>query len=326
MTARERERTWLLLLQQIPRSPGYLRVKIWRRLQRLGAVAVKNGVYALPRSEERNEDLRWVMEEIVSGGGEATLVEAAFINGLSDQEVEALFHKARDADYAELAKQLRALAQRLPRRGKLGDERRHKMVSQLKGLRDAYAAVESIDFFSSSGREATRALLEELEERVHALTRAPEKAERAAASRESYRGRTWVTRKGIFVDRIASAWLIRRFIDPQAKFKFVVGKGYRPSPGELRFDMFDAEFTHVGDACTFEVLLSRLGLDDAALTAIAEVVHDIDLKDDKFGRAQAAGLEALLAGVALRAKDDEERLARGSTILDDLYEVFRRKR
>ena len=316
-----RERTWLLLLQQIPKTPGYLRVKIWRRLQRIGAVAVKNGVYALPRSEEHNEDLRWVMEEIVSGGGEATLVEAAFIDGLSDREVEALFHKARDADYAALAKQLRALAKQVP--NKLSDERRFKIEAQLKVLREAYAAIEAIDFFSSSGREATRGLLEALEKRL----RAPAAKPKAPASRESYRGRTWVTRKGIFVDRIASAWLIRRFIDPQAKLKYVVGKGYQPLPGELRFDMFDAEFTHVGDQCTFEVLLERMGLDEPALKAIGEVVHDIDLKDEKYGRPQASGLETLLAGVALRARDDDdERLARGSAILDDLYEVFRRKR
>jgi hypothetical protein len=326
MSAVERERRWLLLLQQIPRTPGYLRVKIWRRLQRLGAVAVKNGVYALPRSEEHNEDLRWVMEEIVSGGGEATLVEAAFINGLTDQQVESLFNKARDSDYEEVAKQIRATAQRLPKRGKLSNDKRHELEAELKQLRDAYAAIEAIDFFSSSGRESTRGLLENLEERLRLVSRPAEEKPEKAPKRESYSGRTWVTRKGIFVDRIASAWLIRRFIDPAAKFKFVVGKGYVPSPGELRFDMFDAEFTHVGDACTFEVLLERMGLTDAALKAIGEVVHDIDLKDDKFGRPQAAGVETLLAGVALRAKDDEERLARGSAVFEDLYEVFRRKR
>src|SRR5262249_2646288 len=154
----------------------------------------------------------------------------------------------------------------------------------------------------------------------------PTEKEEPAPAHESYRGRTWVTRKGIFVDRIASAWLIRRFIDPDAKLKFVVGKGYQPLAGELRFDMFDAEFTHVGDRCTFEVLLERMALEDPALHAIGEVVHDIDLKDGKFGRPQAAGLETLLAGLALRAKNDEERLARGSAIFDDLYEVFRRKR
>src|SRR5262249_21959735 len=198
-----------------------------------------------------------------------------------------LFNKARDAEYAELAKQIRALAQRLPKRGKISNEKRHKLEGELKELRDAYVAVEAIDFFSSSGRETTRGLLEELERRVHALGRPAEKAEPARPPRDSYRGRTWVTRKGIFVDRIASAWLIRRFIDPQAKLKFVNGKGYQPAPGELRFDMFDAEFTHVGDSCTFEVLLERMGLDEPALKAIGEVVHDIDLKDEKFGRPQA---------------------------------------
>jgi hypothetical protein len=323
--AREREQRWLLLIHQIPRTPGYLRVKIWRRLQRLGAVPVKNGVYALPRSEERNEDLQWIIQEVVAGGGEATLVEATFIQGLTDHEVEDLFNKARDADYAELAKKVRVAAQRLPKRGKLSDERRHQLEEILNELRHSYSAVEAIDFFSSSGRETTRGLLESLEDRVRAMTRPPE-PEAKPVSRESYKGRTWVTRKGIFVDRIASAWLIRRFIDPKATFKFVRGKGYQPLKGELRFDMFDAEFTHVADSCTFEVLVERMGLDDPALKAIAEVVHDIDLKDEKFGSAQAAGLETLLAGVALRAQNDEERLARGSTIFDDLYEVFRRKK
>jgi hypothetical protein len=326
MSTPEREQRWLLLIHQIPRTPGYLRVKIWRRLQKLGAVAVKNSVYALPRSEEHNEDLRWVMEEVVAGGGEATLVEATFINGMTDREVEALFNKARDADYAEVAQQIRATTQRLPKRGKVSDEKRHKLEADLKALRDAYAAIEAIDFFSCSGRESTRGLLESLEERVRAMSRPVEEKQAKPPPRESYRGRTWVTRKGIFVDRIASAWLIRRFIDPEAKFKFVVGKNYRPEPKELRFDMFDAEFTHVGDACTFEVLLERMRINDAALTAIGEVVHDIDLKDEKFGRPQAAGVETLLAGVALRAKDDEERLVRGSVVFEDLYEVFRRKR
>src|SRR5712692_4453619 len=141
-----------------------------------------------------------------------------------------------------------------------------------------------------------------------------------------YEVRVWVTRRGIFVDRIASAWLIRRFIDPRATFKFVHGKAYKPAASELRFDMFEAEFTHIGDRCTFEVLLERMDLEDAALKAIAEVVHDIDVKDAKFGRADAAGVESLLAGIALRSKDDEERLARGSAAFDDLYEVYRRKK
>ena len=136
--------------------------------------------------------------------------------------------------------------------------------------------------------------------------------------REDFLSKTWVTRKGIYVDRMASAWLIRRFIDPDARFKFVPPKGYKPLPGELRFDMFEAEFTHEGDRCTLEVLIQRVGLNDPALIPIAEIVHDIDLKDSKFGRQDTIGIERLIAGIAMTHKDDENRLARGTAVFDDL--------
>jgi hypothetical protein len=139
-------------------------------------------------------------------------------------------------------------------------------------------------------------------------------------------GRVWVTRQGLHVDRIASAWLIRRFIDPQGRFKFVPAKGYVPQADEVRFDMFEAEFTHEGDRCTFEVLLARVGLADPALTTIGEIVHDIDLKDGKFGRDETSGIARLIEGVAMLSKDDGQRLERGATVFDDLYESFRRKR
>ena len=144
--------------------------------------------------------------------------------------------------------------------------------------------------------------------------------------RRRTRGRTWVTRKGIHVDRMASAWLIRRFIDPEARFKFVPGRGYRPQAGELRFDMFEAEYTHDGDRCTFEVLVEKFQPEDRALRPVAQIVHDIDLKDSKFGRPEVQGIERLVAGIAMAHREDEERLARGSAVFEDLYEYFRRKK
>jgi hypothetical protein len=140
------------------------------------------------------------------------------------------------------------------------------------------------------------------------------------------RGRTWVTRRGVQVDRIASAWLIRRFIDPEARFKFVGGHDYAPEEGELRFDMFEAEFTHEGEACTFEVLARRFGLARPGLRALAEIVHAIDLKDARFDRPEAAGLERLLAGIALRHAADEDRLREGASVFDALFASFERKR
>jgi hypothetical protein len=134
-----------------------------------------------------------------------------------------------------------------------------------------------------------------------------------------------VTRKGIHVDRMASSWFIRRFIDSGARFKFVPAKGYKPQLGEIRFDMFEAEFTHEGDRCTLEVLMERTGVTDPAVVPIAEIVHDIDLKDSKFGRQETLGIERLTAGICMAQKDDETRLVRGEAVFNDLYEYFKRK-
>jgi len=157
----------------------------------------------------------------------------------------------------------------------------------------------------------------------------PQKADGDVRAEETgiarLKGRVWVTRKGVHVDRIACAWLIRRFIDPGASFKFVLPKGYVPDPNELRFDMYDAEFTHEGDRCSFEVLLTRTGLHDPALAAIAEIVHDIDLKDEKFGREEAPGIKMLINGICTDTHNDDERLIRGAALFDDLYAVFGRR-
>ena len=139
-------------------------------------------------------------------------------------------------------------------------------------------------------------------------------------------GRTWVTRQGVNVDRIASAWLIHRFIDGDARFKFVPARGYRGKAGELRFDMFEAEYTHVGEDCTFQTLVRRFGLRDGGLHAIGEIIHDIDCKDDRFNRPETAGTAALIRGLVQAHDDDRKRLDRGSALLDDLYEFFRRER
>jgi hypothetical protein len=313
---------WLLLIHQLPARPAYLRVKVWRRLQALGAAAVKNAVYALPATAGAREDFGWLLREIASGGGEAFVCEARMIDGLTDREVRAMFDRARDADYGELARQARDLA------GALGEEpaaeRRVEARAQLARLRARLAQVAAIDFFGAPGSQAAEGLLAALEDRL----REEEPAEPAAPADDPgpLRGRTWVTRRGVHVDRIASAWLVRRFVDPEARFRFVPAKGYEPEPGELRFDMFGGEFTHEGDRCTFEVLLARAGPDDPALRAIAELVHDLDLKDGRFGRPEAAGLGALVEGLCAATGDDAERLARGGAILDDLHAYFARRR
>lgn len=137
-------------------------------------------------------------------------------------------------------------------------------------------------------------------------------------------GKTWVTRRGVKIDRIASAWLVRRFLDPAARFRFVDPAGNEKRRGELRFDMVGGDFTHEGDRCTFETLRKEARLDDPGLTPIAEIVHDIDLKDGKYGRPEASGVKQLLEGVLHAHAADEERLERGFALFDDLYASFRR--
>src|SRR6185437_14469181 len=323
-SATELTQRWLLLVHQLPSKPAYFRVKVWRRLQALGAVAVKNSVYALPAGEQTQEDFEWLLREIVEGGGEGLICEARLIDGLSDEQVHGVFNHAREADYDALANDLRAFAETLADgEGKPGDPQ-----IRLGRLRARLGQIAVLDFFGANGRETVEGLLGALETRLRDKEADMEKDEapHVVAGPESLKGRLWVTRQGVYVDRIASAWLIQRFIDPEARFKFVSAKGYEPEPGELRFDMFDGEFTHEGDRCTFEVLLARTGLHDPALTAIGQIVHDIDLKDSKYGRDEAGGIARLIEGIAAANREDRKRIERGGAIFNDLYEVFRRKR
>lgn len=317
---------WLLLIHQIPPKPSYFRVKVWRRLQRLGAVGVKSSVYALPKSEQTQEDFQWVLREILEGGGEACLCEVQLVDGLSDAEVEGMFQAARQADYERIAEEARRVGESFPSNLERESPVRPQLESEHLRLQRRLAEVVAIDFFGAPGREAADGLISGLEARLHERPGSTQAIPSSIVRPEELKGHTWVTRKGLHVDRMASAWLIRRFVDPEARFKFVSGKGYRPDSAELRFDMFEAEFTHEGDHCTFEVLIERLGLNDPALRPIAEIVHDIDLKDSKFNRRETPGIDRLIAGIAMAHKDDEERLARGAAIFDDLYEYFRRKR
>jgi hypothetical protein len=195
--------------------------------------------------------------------------------------------------------------------------------ASVRRLRKRLGDVAAIDFFGASGRDGVERLLDAIDSVLRPSAPDPEPG--APPAPAGVRGRTWVTRRGVHIDRIGSAWLIRRFIDPEARFRFVPGDE-PPSPGQLRFDMFEAEFTHEGDQCTFEVLTRRFGLRDAALARIGEIVHDIDLKDSRFGHAETAGLDHLISGIAMRHKDDEDRLRDGGAAFEGLYEFFKRKR
>jgi hypothetical protein len=283
----------------------------------MGAVALKNSVYVLPAREDTLEDFRWLLRQIAADGGEATVCEASFREGITQPELEAMFAAERDAEYAEIV----VAAQRLGMRGESGShdsERPAEVQAELGRLRRSLEEIQAIDYFGAPGRRAAERAITGLEGR---LSQQPQG--KGTKGGEEMRGRTWVTRRDVFVDRIASAWLIRRFIDPKARFKFTGSKTYRAKAGEVRFDMFEAEYTHEGDRCTFETLLERAGLRDRALRAIGEIVHDIDCKDSRFGREEAAGIAAMLRGLVRAYPDDTTRLERGAAAFDDLYASLR---
>jgi len=309
---------WLVLFHQLPAKPAYARVKVWRRLQVLGAVTVKNAVYALPANDESREDFAWLAKEIEELGGEAIVCEATLVEGLSDEELRGLFEAARDEDYGRISIEAREISARIS--SDTPDRELAEAATQTARLRRQFDQVVAIDFFGSNSRLAAQGLVSGLETTLQ--REGEEMAKQPAPPAGPLRKRTWVTRRQVQVDRIASAWLIKRFIDRDARFKFVPSSGYKPEQGELRFDMFEGEFTHQGDRCTFEVLLAHAGLSDPALSAIGEIIHDIDLKDDKYGRAETAGVKSLIAGIATPGADDEQRLARGAVLLDGLYDSF----
>jgi len=316
---------WLLLIHSIPPRPNYLRVKIGRRLQKLGAVAVKNSVYALPRSEGAREDLEWVAHQITADGGDASLCESRFIGGLSDEAIEQQFRFARQRDYLELAKEARRIVDGIAKAARLPSRRRAQAEAGLARIRKRAEEIVTIDFFGAPGRLELESLLQTAEDKLRPPRAADPRRPPDVPSLRGVRGRTWVTRKGIHVDRIASAWLIRRFIDAEARLEFVEAKGYVPAAGELRFDMFDAEFTHEGELCTFEVLLARAGFDDPALRHIAQIVHDIDLRDGKFRREETNGFAALVTGICLQHRQDDVRLEAGSAMLDAFYRALQQR-
>jgi hypothetical protein len=297
---------WILFMPTIPAKPASVRVKIWRRLQAIGAVNLRGAVYALPNRDECVELFEWLAKELRSLGGQASLCEGRFV-------------EARSAEYARVLVAAKALATKLKAR-RIPADRLSAITEQHGKLSQRFAEIVAIDFLDAPGRVAAEELLAAIQRSI-----SRDGTSGSASSLEQVarpRGATWVTRTGVHVDRIASAWLIRRFIDPQARFKFVPAKGYVTSAGELRFDMFEAEFTHVGDRCTFEVLIERMGLADPALNAIGEIIHDLDLRDHKYGREEAAGVRSAVDGICTIAHDDDQRIAAASAMLDGLHSYF----
>lgn len=316
---------WLVLAYQFPKGPDSRRVKVWRRLQSIGAIAIKNSVYVLPASEQSREDFEWLVTELSSGGADAVILESHVVGGMTDDNIRQLFNAARSDDYNALHQEMKtALAAMPPGEWVENEDVRAAAKSILGRSAKRFAEIEAIDFFTAAGHDELENELRVLSQRLSDVGELTQTEDAAMASdvQKKLTGLTWVTRSGVKVDRVASAWLVRRWIDSAATFKFVNEKDYTPEDGEIRFDMFDAEITHEGDRCTFEVLANRVNPQDMALRNVGEVVHDIDLKDGKFDRVETPGIANLLTGVFSRLESDDERIERASSVFDDLYRYY----
>ena len=305
---------WLLLVHQLPPRPLYLRAQVRRRLGHVGALPLKNSVYVLPDLGDCLEDLQWIAQEATAGGGDATVVRAEFVEGTADADLKARFQQSSDQRFAavltEVERQLAAL-----RRGKDVDA----AGASIERLQREVDAAAETDFFKCKTGARTLQLMAEIRRVTQPALKT---VSPASAKRADLRRRVWVTRRDPHIDRLATAWLIRRFVDPAARFRFVDPSGGAVKRSERSFDMTRADFTHEGDRCSFETMCHRLRLEDDALQRMGEIVHDLDLKDSKFGRTDAAGVQRLVEGLSAAHTDSMARITAALPMFDALFAAF----
>ncbi len=297
---------WLLLLYALPTGQNSLRVSIWRKLKRAGAVSLKTSASLLPDTPANYELFQWFTQQINDGGGDATLVRAREIDSMSEPQLIALFNAARAEDYQEIVAGLTKL---------LGGKRKQiseTFATELERLRERFGDVQKVDFFDCPRAHDVQMLFQKA-----GRLRQKKAPPAPVLKRADYQGRIWLTRPHPQIDRVGSAWLITNFIDPKAKFVFAPKPQDRPDA--VPYDMADVELTHQGDDCTFETLLKRFAIHDRALEKIAEMVHDADLHDEKFHAPAAEGIDRVLAGLARLGWPDHKILAHGLTCFEALY-------
>ncbi|HEY6770794.1 MAG TPA: chromate resistance protein ChrB domain-containing protein [Candidatus Sulfotelmatobacter sp.] len=299
---------WLLLTFSLTKNGASLRVTVWRKLQVFGALAFGNSGYLLPNSPENQERFEWLAAAIRSGKGEASVVEVQSIDNMPRAQLTRKFSEARRLDYADLVQQIRKI-----RTG--GPSRRPAALSR---LRQKFQEIASIDFFGSPMKEEAERLLNKA---FDSQESGRPSLQIARASRKEYRGRVWVTRPRPGVDRVTSAWLIRRFIDPKARFVFAA-EDEIPS-GAVPYDMYSAGFGHYGDDCSFETLVKAFRIRDKRVGILAQIVHDADLFDDRFGRKEGFGIDEVMKGWAQQGFSDRELLKRGMQLAEGLFQAAR---
>ena len=309
-------RRWLLMVHQLPSEPSNVRVRTWRQLRNLGAVSIKQAVYVLPESSGARDGFMRIRARIADAGGGASVFSAASVDAWSDEALIEAFRQSRDRDYRAVADDVGKALRRLRRRRTQTSASAAPQL--LEQFRQRLGAAERLDFFAAPGRDRVVALLEQFAAAVCPDDASIARGESRSRRPDEYRGRLWVTRTRPGVDRMASAWLIQRFIDRDARFGFVMDQ--REVPGEaIPFDMSGVELSHHGSHCTFETLCDRFGIRDAAVGRIAAIVHDLDLKDDRFGAPETPTIGGVIQGLQLANAADEVLLDQGIALFEALY-------
>jgi hypothetical protein len=309
---------WLLLVYQVPTSPSNLRVKTWRRLQRIGAVPLRNSAYVLPDSAQAREDFAWLKAEILAMRGQACIFTAEHLDEATGADVVMAFRQARAKDFRDLSAAIRNTAGRVQRAAR-GSLLRRRLEVRARALRARLLEIEALDPFGAPGGEEARSALDHLDRLLTREQPAKDPARPGGVlMKDEYRHRVWVTRPRPGVDRMSSAWLIQRFIDPRARFVFAEKPPLRGRA--VPFDMFGVEFGHQGDSCTFETLAQRFAIRDPAVGRIAQVVHNLDLKEEKYAAPEAAAVGRLVEGLRSMYSKDQELLAQGMRMFEALYQ------
>jgi hypothetical protein len=315
---------WLIFFSSLPSKPVGNRVKVWRRLTKSGAVQLAGSVYVLPAGEDHGEFFQWLAAEIAGMGGEAAFARVDRVETVPDEKIVTLFEKRKANDYRPIGAFLDVFERKLEsaRQGGRAASRR-SLALQKDKLRKAFEEARRTDFFASPAGGELGERLALAEAALASLGGSADGPAPPAIARrvvEDFRGRRWATRSRPFIDRMASAWLIRRFIDPAAVFTFVDEADAGSGPIDaVAFDLAGGEFSHVGDLCTFEVLVRSFGLTDPHLAGLAEIVHDLDVEDGRYRRPEAPGLRAVLDGVRRTARDDADALERGMMVFELLF-------
>jgi len=315
---------WLLFVHVIPARASNVRVRAWRRLQQLGALAVKQAVYVLPDSAAAREGFEWLKADLEAAGGEATIFSADAVDTWSDDALVEGFRRARQADYTALREDVAAVVKGLERAPRRARARLPDPARSLERYRQRLAAIERVDYFGSVGRDEVLGLLAQLELHLASQRRSGHGAVVQAESRDAYAARLWVTRPRPGVDRMASAWLIRSFIDPRARFAFAANREAVPVAA-VPYDMFGVRFTHHEGGCTFETLCTFFGVSDPGVERLAAVVHALDLEDAAALPPDAATMQSLIDGLQLAYSDDDALLVQGMVLFDALYRAVARQ-